>query len=439
MNVVDEGSGTPIRLALAGFGTVGGAVLRLLQEERDRYRRDLGLELELVALLDRSHRNKNLDWAGPELLVTDSVEEFLAVSADVVVEVLGGTDPADRIIRSSLEQGRAVVTANKLLMARHGADYFELTRRRDAFLGFEASVAGGIPIIRVLRRSLLPDTLLKLQGILNGTCNFILSEMARSGREFQEVLRQAQALGYAEADPSLDVSGRDTRDKLTILAALAFGIWIPPEEIPVRGISEIWPIDLVYAAKLHATIKLLGVAERRDGHLCLRVSPFLVDHQLPLAKISGVLNAVETLGARSGSCVFSGRGAGGNPTAVSVLSDILDAALWKRGRTRFESHPVCPGPSHDPESCRRRESYPFYLRFFVEDSPGIIAALAQILARRNINIDSVVQEPWPDKSRLPFIITVEPTPFAKIEDALDEMKQLKFNQVTPLVLPILRP
>ena len=423
-----------IRIALAGIGTVGSAVARLLMEQRARYEQEIGARLHLAIVLDKKYREKNLNWLGPETRLTDQVQEFLDTPSDIVVELLGGTDPAHQIISSALKSRKGVVTANKLLLARSGVEYLNLAVKHESYLGFEASVAGGIPIIRALRRSLFADQISRVRGILNGTCNFILSEMVESGRDFQEVLAQAQALGYAEADPSLDVSGRDTADKLAILAGLAYGCWIPPSEIPTRGISDIWPIDVTYARKLNARIRLLGIGERKETGLVLRVSPFLVDQRLPLATVSGVLNAVEVVGSRVGSTVYIGRGAGGDPTSVSVVADILNSALWKQGRALFHRNVILDKAAAG-HCGSEMESYRFYIRFFVKDQPGIIYALSSVLAKRRINIDAVIQETWPDPANLPFILTVEPTPFSVMQEAVAEMGQLEFNKVPPLALP----
>jgi homoserine dehydrogenase len=438
-------STSEIRVALAGLGTVGAAVVRSLQEEGARYREALGVPLRLVLILDRSHQRKDTGWIDPHVTVTDSLEEFLQAPADIVVELIGGGGPADHIITTSLQQRKAVITANKLLLAQSARQYFELARAHNAYLGLEAAVAGGIPIIRVLRRSLLSDRIVRLRGILNGTCNFILSEMAGRGSDFQEVLAEAQARGYAEADPTLDVSGRDTADKLAILSLFAFGQFIAPDQVPTQGITSIAPVDFVYARRFDCAIKLLGVAGRTDGDVCLRVSPFLVSHRLTLSAVSGAFNAVEVTGARLGSILLSGKGAGGDPTAVSVVSDILNAALWMQEERRTQFQPVfnSRGAGADTDDVtaaatfNATETYPFYIRFFVNDRPGIIAAVATILARHQINIHSVVQEPWPDPSNLPFVITVEPTLSGTMEQAMSELKGLEFNTVPPLLLPIL--
>jgi homoserine dehydrogenase len=428
-----------LRVAIAGLGTIGTAVARLLTEERERYKEELGVDLRIVTILEKDFREKETAWLGQDILLTDSLEDFLKTPADVVVELLGGVEPAHGIISKTLRAGRAAVTANKLLIARHGPDYLGLAIDHSAYLGFEASVAGGIPIIRALRRSLIADRITRIRGILNGTCNFILTEMSESGRDFREVLAQAQALGYAEADPSLDVSGRDTADKLSILAALSFGKWVPPSRIPTRGISEIWPIDLLYARKLNSRIRLLGVGEIRNGEPSLHVSPFLVDNRIQLSQVAGVLNAIEVTGTRLDSAVFVGRGAGGNPTSVSVVADILNAGLWLQRKALFHSLQITPADAPTEIAAATdtadQERYPFYIRFFVKDQTGIISALSTILSKRRINIDSVLQESWPDPSSLPFIITIEPTPVTMVAEAVAEMSQLDFNKVPPLALP----
>ncbi len=446
-------------VAVAGLGTVGTAVVRLLQEESARYREEIGVPLRLAIILDRSYQSKDINWLGPDVKVTNSLAEFLETPADIVVELIGGAEPADQIITTSLKQRKAVVTANKLLLAKSARRYFQLALEHNAYLGFEAAVAGGIPILRVLRRALFADRIVRLRGILNGTCNFILSEMADSGRDFQEVLKAAQALGYAEADPLLDISGRDAADKLAILSLLAFGKSIDPDQIPTLGISAIAPIDFIHARKLNYTLKLLGVAERSGDDVWLRVSPFLTHERLPLSAVSGALNAIEVTGTKLGSAVFSGRGAGGDPTAVSVMADILNAALWKQGEMPFYLPPFfhrdAPSaecgmrnadlsntqPSFNPQSAihnpQLTEVYPFYIRFFVNDRPGIIAAVASILARWEININSVRQEPWPDHSNLPFVMTVESTHIWTLQKAMAELRELDFNNVPPLALPML--
>lgn len=432
-----------IRVAIAGFGTVGQAVIQLLREEASRYREEIGVPLRLAAVLDRSIRRKDTRLLDSSVVMTDSLDQFFQTPADIVVELIGGHEPADSIITAGLQQGKAVVTANKLLLAQHARRYFQLARDHNAYLGFEAAVAGGIPILRVLRRALFADRIVRLRGILNGTCNFILSEMSQSGRDFQDVLKEAQARGYAEADPWLDISGRDTTDKLSILSLLAFGKTSQPEKIPTLGIQAISFVDFLYANKLDYTIKLLGVAQRNGDEITLRVSPFLTHRRLPLAAIGGALNAVEVTGNKLGSAMFTGRGAGGDPTAVSVVADILNAALWKQEAAPFYLQPVFHRDSTespdtaDPAATGSTEVYPFFLRFFVKDRTGIIAEVASILARHQININSLWQEPWSDLSNLPFVITIEPTLFSTMQRALAELSQLEFNRVPPLALPML--
>ncbi|MEE8350186.1 MAG: homoserine dehydrogenase [Acidobacteriota bacterium] len=429
-----------IRVVLAGLGTVGQGVVRLLESQASRYRERFGIDLALVSILDRSYQNKDTSWISSDVRFTDSLEDFLAVPTDVVIELIGGIDPADQIIRSSLGGGKSVVTANKALMALHGTEYLRLASETDAFLGFEASVAGGIPIIQVINHSLSSDQILRVRGILNGTCNFILSAMANGQTDYQDALVEAQSLGYAEADPGLDVSGGDARDKLAILSTLCFHAAIDPEKIPTQGIEEVSAVDFLYAEKLDSTIKLLGIAAIGDHGVRLRVGPFLVDNSLPLAKIAGVLNAVEVMGATVGSVLLSGSGAGEGPTSISVMADVLRASQQETGAasTLLASEATVLQRSELKGDKGEEESYPFYMRFFVKDRPGIIATLTQILAERKINIDLVLQESWSDRSNFPFVITVEPTRFSSMQEALEEIKALDFNCIDPLVVPILK-
>lgn len=417
---------------MAGFGTVGRGVVRLLQREASRYSERFGIDLELVMILDRSYQKKDTSWISSEPIFTNSLDEFLKVPADIVVELIGGIDPADQIIRSALGDRKSVVTANKALMALHGTDYRQQATKAAVYLGFEASVAGGIPIIQVVNNSLSSDQILRIRGILNGTCNFVLSAMSDGKTNYQDALTKAQSLGYAESDPTLDVSGVDARDKLAILSTLCFHTNVDSQEIPTQGIEEVNAVDFLYARKIDSTIKLLGVTTTHSDQLHLRVGPFLVGNSLPLSKISGVLNAIEVTGATLGPVLLSGRGAGEGPTAVSVVADILRAAQQEQqtAGTQFSLGEIAIGGGDE-------DLYPFYMRFFVKDQPGIIATLTQILADRNINIDLVLQESWSDRSNFPFVITVEPTGFSPMQEAVEEMMSLDFNCVDPFVIPII--
>lgn len=427
------------RIALAGYGTVGRALARQLSEESGRYRRELGVDLRLASVFDRSYRGKDRSFLRPDVEFSDDLDGFLARDFDILVELLGGEQPADKLIRGSLERGRSVVTANKFLMARHGPLYLRLASMRGAFLGFEAAVAGGIPVLRAVRRSLFSDRIVGLRGILNATCNFILSEMASSGADYHQAVSRAQELGYAEADPSLDVSGHDAADKLGILSALCFGVWPEPGSVPVQGIESLEAVDFRYARQLGYAIRLLasGSLDEESGRPRLRVHPFMVAQDLPLAKIEGEVNAVRIEGRRLGSTVLSGPGAGGSATAVSAASDVLNAALWRQGAGSFHAAPYLTAENGAQPADASREVYPFYLRFVVRDRTGILAALAGILDRHGINIHSVVQEAWDDPVELPFVITIDPTSFASVEKAVAEMARLDFHTRPPLALPIL--
>jgi homoserine dehydrogenase len=354
---------------------------------------------------------------------------------DIVVELLGGLEPAGALVRSALEAGKSVVTANKLLLARKGVELADLAARTGAGLGLEASVAGGIPILRAVRESFAGDRLRSVTGILNGTCNFILTEMERTGRAYPEVLAEAQQLGYAEADPASDVEGEDAAYKLTLLSRMAFGRNVSVEEIAREGITKLLACDFVYARQLGRTLRQLAVAEETaSGRLILSVRTHLVSSRSMLAKVEGPFNAVQLRGDSGGEFVFYGRGAGGAPTATAVLADIVDLS-------RPENGPRVPPLGYArfaPSAPAGPEEFvaPFYLRFVVKDRPGIIADISRGLADHAINIDAVFQAPYGDKSALPFVITLEPVSQRQLDGALAGIGRLDFHTERPLALPM---
>jgi homoserine dehydrogenase len=353
---------------------------------------------------------------------------------DLVVELLGGIEPANGLIRAALNSGKSVVTANKMLLARHGTELQALARAKGAGLGIEAAVAGGIPILRALRASFTGDRVTAVSGILNGTCNFILTEMEKTGRPYDEVLAEAQRLGYAEADPASDVGGDDAAYKLALLARLAFGRDVAVDQIAREGITRLLPYDFVYARTLLRTPRQLAVARLLEsGHLLLSVRTHLVSETSLLAKVTGPFNAVEVRGESGGPFVFSGRGAGGGPTATAVLADVVEIA-----RGGAPAAPPLGFGVLEPCVPATPEEFvsPFYLRFVVRDRPGIIADLARILAAHGINIDAVFQAPYEDKSALPFVVTLEPVSGKALAGALAEIDSLTFHVVPPLALPM---
>ncbi|PYV80964.1 MAG: homoserine dehydrogenase [Acidobacteria bacterium] len=414
-----------LSVAIIGFGTVGSSVARILIEHAPA-------GLRLTHILNRNFERKRGDWVPANVRWTDKIDEVLASDADIIVELIGGLDPAGDWIRRALKGSKSVVTANKQLIARSGAELISLASENGQHIAFGASVAGGIPVISGLQEGLAGDQLLKLCGILNGTCNYILSRIETAGISFEEALREAQKLGFAEADPTEDVEGVDARAKLTILASAGLRVSIKHSDIPARSISMLEPIDFEYAKLLDSTIRQISRAEKSNGQLLASVEPMLVHRSSPLASVEGGQNLVMSTGKFGGETVFAGHGAGGHPTAVAVVSDLISilrsrqvngVALQEQG---IEEVPV----SADFTSRH-------YLRFVVKDEPGIIASLAQILCRAGINIDSVFQKPGHPRSHLPFVITLEPCPVTLVTESLLHISKLPFMVQPCVALPIL--
>jgi homoserine dehydrogenase len=356
---------------------------------------------------------------------------------DIVVEAIGGTTVARDVARTSLENGKAVVTANKALIALHGDELFALAQEKNLPIGIEATVAGGVPVIRAISEALAADRIQAVYGIVNGTCNYILTQMEQHGIEFAHALEQAQAAGYAEADSSLDIDGLDARDKIAILARIAFGHSVRASEIPVTGIRNITSTDFHYAHRLNSTIRLVASAERAEEGVHIAVQPWLEPRDSMLAKAAGANNAIFIAGESVGTQMLYGRGAGGGATATAVLSDVLQIARQvARGHTSssllagFHSgEPLRPVPRLRPVS--------WFLRLTVNDQPGILARTAEVIAREEINIDSVVQEPNMAKDRLSFVITLEPTPETTVQRAVEAINRFEFMKAPVLLMPMI--
>lgn len=379
----------PLNVAIAGLGTVGAEVARQLISRGDELGWRAGRSFSLKAV---SARTKGKPRGVPLSGIAwydDPVEMARVQGIDVFVELMGGEgDPARASVAAALAHGRAVVTANKALIAHHGTALARMAEAHGGRLHFEAAVAGGIPIIKALREGLAANGVNRVCGILNGTCNYILTTMEASGRSFPDVLSEAQAKGYAEADPSFDVDGMDTGHKLSILAALAFGMAPDLEALSVEGIRHITPLDIAFAKEFGYRIKLLGIAERTKAGVSQRVHPTMVPHNTPLADVDGVFNAVVAEGDLAGTSVYEGRGAGAGPTASAVLADLIDAA---RGHSLPAfGRPVAQLGRPDPLPPGERTG-PFYLRFRVTDRPGVLASIARTLADHSISIESMIQ------------------------------------------------
>ncbi len=426
----------PLRVGLLGFGTVGRSFARLVKEQRERLRSTLGVEVRIAAIASRSLHRQETSWLEPPVrLGTDLAEVATADDVDVVVELIGGLSPAGDLLLAALAAGKSVVTANKALLAARGPELTRLASRNGLFLGFEAAVAGGIPILRALRESFAGDRVVSVGGILNGTCNFVLTEMERTGRSYGDVLADAQRLGYAEADPEADVGGADAAAKLALLSRLAFGQEVPVDAIPREGITRLLPCDFVYSRLLGRTPRQVASARLMPtGHVLLSVRTHLVSSESMLAKVTGPFNAVVVAAENGGEFVLSGRGAGGDPTATAVLADVVELARSgpRPGVAPFGSPVLAPFAPAAPEEF----AAPFYLRFVVSDRPGILADLSRALADQAINIDAVFQAPYGEKDALPFVITLETVAAPQLSRALEAIAALPFHVEPPLALPM---
>jgi len=418
-------------IALIGCGTVGSGVAKLLLEHPERLAARAGRKLELRHIAMRDP-DKPRDPSIPQSLFTTDLRKVIGdPKVHVAVEVVGGIDWARRAILDLLAAEKDIVTANKALLATHGAEIFDAARKHGRAIAFEASVGGGIPIIGALCQGLAANQILSLQGILNGTCNFILTGMTDLGRSYADILREAQSKGYAEADPTMDVDGTDSAHKLAILVQIAFGVALPLSAIKRRGIANIDQLDIRFGTELGYTIKLLAEAwlEPDPGQLALHVSPVMLRQNSPLALVRDAYNALFVLGDAVGNTLYYGRGAGQMPTASAVVADIIDMAVG-RAQPTFRSLRLWSGNHgnitlRDPATMRSR----FYLRMMVEDRPGVMADITRILANHQISISSVIQHEALDHADeetkiVPLIIMTHTVTTGSFQNALDEIDRL---------------
>jgi homoserine dehydrogenase len=422
----DSNKRTPAcQVALIGFGTVGRAVAKILCESgNDSFR--------LTHICNRNVARKKQDWVPSDVIWTEDVDAVLESNVDIVIELIGGLSPAEQIVRRALESGKSVVTANKQLIARIGPELLQLAASHGCQIEFGASVAGGVPVLPSLRTGLCGDKLHGIAGILNGTCNYILSRIENARVPFSEALEEAQARGYAEADASEDLDGGDARAKLAILALAGLHARVAPESVRARTIRPIDAVDFDYAAELGCTIRQISRADLKGNKLFADVGPCLVPSDSPFGRVQRNLNLVLTSGQYGGDMAFLGAGAGGDPTAVAVVSDVMFVAEGLAGKKRDVAGTVStPDITCDFETA-------WYLRFFVRDQPGIVAGLAEIMAAHHLNIDSILQKPGFDKASLPFVITLEPCRDSQLHPALEKMTGLPFAIRPCLCLPILR-
>jgi homoserine dehydrogenase len=409
----------PLRIALFGFGTVGSSVARILVESKPE-------GLELTHIFNRNVGRKRVDWTPAQVEWSEDADGVLASDVDVVVELAGGLEPAGSWIRKALESGKSAVTANKKLIAYRGVELERLAAEKGGHLKYGAAVAGGIPVIPGLEQGLAGDRIERMEGILNGTCNFILSRM-ETGAEYATVLAAAQAKGYAEADPTEDVGGFDARAKLAILMRLALRVVVDPDEIVPQSITAVSAVDFSYARDLGCTIRQVARAEERNGNVAATVGPMLVDQRSPLAWSRNTENMVVLTGRFGGDVVFSGHGAGGQPTAVAVVSDLIALAHGSR-RVEIPSVPAKIGAEFE---------VPHYIRFLVMDRPGIVAEITGALAQERINIRAIVQKAGYPSHALPFVVTVEPCKSSALKRALESIRKMDCFLESPLNLQML--
>ena len=421
---MNSSAANSLKLGICGLGTVGGGTLALLENNGTEISLRTGLPIEVIAVASRSLQPGSL----PHIANTGT-DPFAVANdpdVDVVIETIGGFDPAFEVVKQALSNGKHVITANKALIAERGGELISIAATNNVILAFESAVAGGIPIIKALREGLAANKINWLAGIINGTGNFILSEMAAKQRQFVDVLLEAQELGYAEADPTFDVEGIDAAHKLTIMASIAFGIPLQFGKTYIEGISQVSPEDIIYAKELGYTIKHLGIARLLEAGVEIRVHPTLISNENLLASVNGVSNAILVNGNAVGSTLYSGPGAGAEATASSVVADVIDIARYQ---TAGMEKPVIPALGY----LKHHENIPvlkienirseYYLRIFAKDKVGVMANISSILQRHEISIEAVIQKEAVSEN-VPIVILTHNTLEKQLNGAIAEIEQL---------------
>jgi homoserine dehydrogenase len=418
----------PIKVGLLGIGTVGGGTFRVLTRNQEEIRRRAGrgIEITMVADLDAAHA-RSIAGDGVSI-VTDAREVIASPDIDVIIELIGGYGIARDLVMEAIAAGKHVVTANKALLATHGTEIFEAARAKGVMVAFEAAVAGGIPIIKALREGLTDNRIEWIAGIINGTTNFILSEMRDKGLEVSEALAEAQQLGYAEADPTFDIEGVDAAHKITLMSAIAFGIPVQFAKAHIEGITQLQPADIRYAGQLGYRIKLLGITRRRPDGVELRVHPALIPQRRLIANVEGAMNAVVVQADAVGTTLYYGQGAGSEPTASAVIADLVDIA---RLHTADPDHRV-PHLAFQPDMLHPTPVLPiedvrtaYYLRLRVADQKGVLSGITGILAENDISIDAMFQrEPDEGEDQADVIILTHETVEGQFREAQNKLQAL---------------
>ncbi len=414
-----------INIGIIGFGTVGSGTVKILLGNSDILRERLGFEINLKRIVARNIR-KDRGIEVPEGVLTTDVHAVLDdPDIRIVVELIGGISPAKDYILKAIANGKHVVTANKALLATEGNEIFSAARKAGVEIGFEASVAGGIPIIKVIREGLVANRIKAVYGIINGTSNYILTKMTEENVEFSDALKEAQRLGYAEADPSLDIEGSDSAHKLAILAFLAYGIPFPFKEIYTEGISQISPLDIGFASEFGYKIKLLAIAKSTDGGIELRVHPTMIPKDYLISKVDGPFNAVYIDGDATGSTLYYGRGAGSLPTGSAVVSDIVNIARDIRKNVR-ERLPLIVKTAKDVRIKPIEDiTSMYYFRFSALDKPGVLSKISGILGNYNISIASVIQKGRKVGEAVPLVVLSHEAKERDVRQALEEIDRLQ--------------
>jgi homoserine dehydrogenase len=429
----------PIRIALLGCGTVGGGVVKLLVRNRDKYKRMLGAPLELVGVADRSLKADEVAGLSAKSITRDAAALVARDDVDIVVELFGGHEPARALIMKALRAGKDVVTGNKALLADYGGEIFREAGRRGLAVGFEASVGGGVPIIRTLREALAGDRQRAVYGIVNGTCNSILTTMTESGVEFGLALAEAQAKGLAEANPATDVEGHDSAHKLCLLVTLAFGVMVKPAQVYTEGITRITQSDIVYARELGYAIKLLAIGKDDDGAIEARVHPTMIPQRHLLASVGGAFNAIYVHSEALGPTMYTGLGAGQLPSATAVMADILEIARNRMAIGSARTHAFgLPIQLMRAASVKPMDDVvcEYYLRFMAQDKPGVLGAIASVLGRQGLSIASVIQKDRGVARTVPVIMRTHEAPERNLKRALAEIQKKKIVSTAPAFIRI---
>jgi len=427
-----------VNVGLVGFGTVGAGVAKILLEQGDAIAKRIGIRLNLACVVDRDLTTPR-PVSLPDGLLTDDMNRLLEdESIAIGIELAGGTTVAKDIQIKMLRAGKNVVTANKALLAEHGVELYHIANENDRCIAFEASCAGGIPIVSAIRTGLAANNIQSLYGIVNGTCNYILSNMSQQDLGFDEALQQAQGKGYAEADPTLDINGGDSAHKLAILGSIAFGYELSLSDVFRLGIEGLSKDDIRYGAEMGYVLKLLAIGEKDEaGRVSLRVHPSFIDMDNPLARVDGSFNAVSVFGDAVGQVMFYGRGAGRMPTASAVVADLIDVALGNSAKT-FQQLQLQPRTTLDAMIIPVEEMMSrFYIRVMARDIPGVIATLGQVLGDHAISISGVLQHEGsgPDKT-VPLVIVTHETQERNMTDALTSLTELDVISGAPVCIRI---